>query len=104
MQNMASEAPYVTAGWEAMMMDRDANRALLSAYRNSITRYQKLLKTHLSEVEQNYIKERLLSCTAAVKALSGPEFFARRAAQTFSHPAGTLTPPCSSPDGSDSSP
>ena len=55
------------------MVDRDAKRALLSAYRNGIMRYQKLLKTHQTEVERDYVKERLSACNAAVKALSGPE-------------------------------
>ena len=54
-------------------MDRDINRALLSAYRNNIMRYQKLLETHVTELEQNYIKERLSAHRAAVKALVGPE-------------------------------
>jgi hypothetical protein len=38
------------------MVDGDANCALLGTYRNSIMRYQKLLKTRLTEVERNYIK------------------------------------------------
>ena len=47
-----------------------ANRdTLLSAYRSSIMRFQKLLKTHLTEEEHDYIKERLSACKAAVKAL-----------------------------------
>ena len=54
------------------MADGDTNRGLLSAYRNSIVRYQKLLKTHLTEDERNYIKERLSACHAAVKALVEP--------------------------------
>jgi hypothetical protein len=48
------------------MVKRDT---LLSAYRNSIMRYQKLLKTHGTEEEHDYIKERLSACRAAVKAL-----------------------------------
>jgi hypothetical protein len=55
-------------------MDRDTNRALLSAYRNNMIRYQKLLETHVTEVEQNYIKERLSAYRAAVKALEPPIF------------------------------
>ena len=35
-------------------------------------RYQKLLETHVTEVEQNYIKERLSAYRAAVKALEPP--------------------------------
>ena len=55
------------------MVDRDAGGALLSAYRNGIIHFQKLLKTHLKEVECNYIKERFSACRAAVKALIGRE-------------------------------
>ena len=50
------------------MADGNASRALLSAYRSSIMRFQKLLKTHLTE--EDYIKERLSACRAAVKALT----------------------------------
>ena len=47
-----------------------ANRdTLLSAYRSSIMRFQKLLKTHLTDEEHDYIKERLSACRAAVNAL-----------------------------------
>jgi hypothetical protein len=53
-------------------VNRDANRALLGAYRNSILRYQKLLNTHVAEDERDYIKERLSACAAAVKALNRP--------------------------------
>jgi hypothetical protein len=61
-------------GWEPKMVDRDNIRAaLLSAYRSSIMRYQKLLKTHKTELERDYIKERLAAYNAAVKALSEPE-------------------------------
>jgi len=48
------------------MVNRDA---LLSAYRGSIMRFQKLLKTHLTDEEHDYIKERLSACRAAVNAL-----------------------------------
>ena len=48
------------------MVNRDA---LLSAYRGSIMRFQKLLKTHLTDEEHDYIKERLSACRVAVKAL-----------------------------------
>ena len=51
------------------MADGNASRALLSAYRSSIMRFQKLLKTHVTEEEHDYIKERLSACKAAVKAL-----------------------------------
>ena len=44
-----------------------------SSYRSSIIRFQKLLKTHLTEEDHDYIKERLSACRAAVKALIGSE-------------------------------
>jgi hypothetical protein len=53
-----------------MMVDRDT---LLRSYRNSIMRFQKLLKTHLTDDDHDYIKERLSACKAAVKALVGTE-------------------------------
>ena len=52
------------------MVNRDT---LLSAYRSSIMRFQKLLKTHLTEEDHDYIKERVSACRAAVKALIGSE-------------------------------
>jgi hypothetical protein len=61
------------AGWEAKMVDRNVNRAFLRAYRNNIMRYQKLLKSHKTDFERDYIKERLSACNAAVKALSEPD-------------------------------
>jgi hypothetical protein len=53
------------------MADRDASRALVCAYRNGMKHYLNLLKTHLTELERDYIKERLSACQAAVKALTG---------------------------------
>jgi hypothetical protein len=55
------------------MKDGDTSRALLSAYHRSIAGYQKLLKTHVTDVERNYIMERLSACHAAVQALIGSE-------------------------------
>ena len=52
------------------MVDRDT---LLSSYRSSIIRFQKSLKTHRTEQDHDYIKERLSACRAAVKALIGSE-------------------------------
>ena len=53
---------------------RDANRALLNAYRHSIQRYQNLLNTYATDVERTYIKERLSACHAAIEALIGSEW------------------------------
>ena len=61
------------------MVNRDT---LLSAYRSSITRFQKLLKTHVTEEEHDYIKERLSACRAAVKALTETVRKWKRAATT----------------------
>ena len=73
MQYISSASFLEAAGWETKMVDRDVKAALLSAYRKNIIRYQKLLKTNLTEVERDYIKERLFACNAAVKALGEPE-------------------------------
>ena len=55
------------------MVDKDVNRALLRAYRKSIRRYQKLLKTHQTEVERDYMKQRISAYNAAIQALSKPQ-------------------------------
>jgi len=55
------------------MVEMDANRALLNVYRNHIIRYRKMLKTQLTVLERNYIKERLSAFQAAVNALTEPE-------------------------------
>ncbi len=54
------------------MADRES-RALLIAYRNSVSRYQNLLRTHLTDIERNYIGERLSAYYAAIEALSATE-------------------------------
>ena len=69
---MSSRCFFCGGRWEQKWWT-NANGALLSAYRNSIARYQKLLKTHLTDLERNYIKKRLSTCQAAVKALIGQE-------------------------------
>ena len=71
-----SDYPVSTGGyfWSARrrrkMVDRDT---LLRSYRSSIMRFQKSLKTHRTEQDHDYIKERLSACRAAVKALIGSE-------------------------------
>jgi hypothetical protein len=55
------------------MKDRDTNRALQGAYTHSIARFEKLLKTHMTDVDRNYIKERISACEAAILALDRPE-------------------------------
>ena len=51
------------------MADRES-RALLVAYRNSVSRYQNFLRTQLTDIERNYIKDRLSAYRAAIEALS----------------------------------
>ena len=67
------------------MVDRDANQSLASAYSNCIKHYQRLLKTHLTELEQDYIKERLSACNAALKALIGSETTIWEPSNTFDY-------------------
>jgi hypothetical protein len=57
---------FAAQGGRRKMVNRDT---LPSAYRGSIMRFQKLLKTHLTDEEHDYIKQRLSACKAAVKAL-----------------------------------
>ena len=47
--------------------------ALISAYRNNIHRYNRLLQTHLTEIERQYIQTRLLDYQSALRALVGRE-------------------------------
>ncbi len=56
------------------MVDRDANRALLGAYRNNVVRYTKLLNAHLTDIERRYVMGRLSAYLAAVEALDGNHF------------------------------
>jgi hypothetical protein len=70
---MVGGAYFATVDGRLNMADRNANHALISAYCNCIRHYQKLLRTHLTEVEQDYIKERLSAYNAALKALIGSE-------------------------------
>jgi hypothetical protein len=51
-----------------MMLDE--NLARLSAHRNNIARYRRLLATRLSEVEHNYIERRLQEEQKSLAALS----------------------------------
>jgi hypothetical protein len=71
--NLTSGAYFAAVDGRLKMVDRNANHALINAYLNSIRHYQKLLRTHLTEVEQDYIKERLSAYNAALKALIGSE-------------------------------
>ena len=67
---VSTGAYFAALGVRRKMVNRNT---LLSAYRGSIMRFQKLAKTHLTDEEHDYIKERLSACRAAVKALIGSE-------------------------------
>lgn len=49
----------------------DAGSALMKAYLNNIERYHRLLQTHLTEVEREYIHARLSDHQSAIKAVLG---------------------------------
>lgn len=47
----------------------DGQTALIHAHRNNIRRYQRLLKTHLTDVERQYIEARLSEEQAVLASL-----------------------------------
>ena len=47
--------------------------ALVEAHTKSIDRYHRLLKTHLTDVERNYIESRLSEELAALQAVDRPQ-------------------------------
>jgi len=47
----------------------DVGRTLLTAYRNNIHRYHRLLQTRLTDVERQYIQARLSDHQSAIQAL-----------------------------------
>ncbi len=49
----------------------EAGSALIRAYLNNIDRYHRLLQTHLSELERDYIHARLSDHQSAIKAVLG---------------------------------
>ena len=51
----------------------DVGTALINAYRNNIHRYNRLLQTHLTDIERQYIQARLLDHQSAIRALLGRE-------------------------------
>ncbi|MDA9504881.1 hypothetical protein XI09_09205 [Bradyrhizobium sp. CCBAU 11386] len=55
-----------------MMIDEDL--ALLRAHRNNIGRYQRLLKTELTEVERRFIERRLSEERRAIEKLAASAF------------------------------
>ena len=47
--------------------------ALVQAHTKNIDRYHRLLKTHLTDVERNYIESRLSEELAALQAVDRPQ-------------------------------
>jgi hypothetical protein len=58
----------VSASGELMMIDDELAR--LRAHRNNIHRYRRLLQTHLTVLERNFIERRLSEEEAALKRLA----------------------------------
>ncbi|BAC51838.1 bsr6573 [Bradyrhizobium diazoefficiens USDA 110] len=56
------------------MMMIDEELALLRAHRNNIGRYQRLLKTELTEVERRFIERRLSEERSAIEKLAASAF------------------------------
>jgi hypothetical protein len=52
----------------------DENLARIRAHRSNIHRYQRLLKTKLSELERRYIERRLTEERSALQSLSAATF------------------------------
>lgn len=46
---------------------------IVSAHRANIRRYRQLLRTHLTELERNFVKKRLTEEEAALATLSQPK-------------------------------
>ena len=63
----------------------DENLVQLRAHRNNIHRYRRLLATHLSDLEHEYIERRLQEERAAMEALSKETF-------PFTLPVGWVSP------------
>ena len=55
----------------------DEKLARLRAHNNNISRYRRLLKTNLSELERGFIERRLNEETLAIESLAHPAASAR---------------------------
>ncbi|MGY3478563.1 hypothetical protein [Bradyrhizobium ottawaense] len=55
-----------------MMLDADLAR--IRAHRNNIHRYQRLLRTKLSELERQFIEKRLIEEQSSLNALAAETF------------------------------
>lgn len=54
------------------MLDQDLAR--IRAHRNNLSRYRRLLKTKLSDIERQFIERRLAEEQSALEALAGDVF------------------------------
>ena len=52
----------------------DENLAQLRTHRNNISRYRRLLRTHLTDLERDFIEQRLSQEEAALKRLATDTF------------------------------
>ena len=57
-----------------MTMMIDEKLAILRTHRNNISRYRRLLKTNLTELEREYLERRLSEEHLALERLSGSTF------------------------------
>ena len=69
----------------------EGRAALIKAHHNNIQRYQRLLRTHLTDVERRYIESRLIEEISAVQTITLPQSSAGQTAQL--HLAEWLTSP-----------
>ncbi|MDN4988047.1 hypothetical protein QY049_33295 [Bradyrhizobium sp. WYCCWR 13022] len=58
--------------WEDVMTE--LGTALVEAYRNNIRRYHRLLQTHLTDFERQYIQARLSDYQSAIRTLLEHDF------------------------------
>jgi hypothetical protein len=70
-------------------MMSEENLARLRAHRNNIHRYRRLLRTHLTELERQYIDNRLSAELEAAKRISH---------ETFPFAIGSMTRPSAKDD------
>ena len=64
----------------------DLHTARIAAYRSNISRYRRLLRTHLTDLEQQFIEQRLLEDRMALRKL-----VAKRPEQRVPPEIATLT-------------
>lgn len=72
----------------------DENLALLRAHRNNISRYHRLLKTKLTEIERRFIEKRLSEERSAMEKIAASTF-----PMSFQSQVGTIRNAAPSPAG-----